>query len=58
MVFLDGVYTTTPWGKSRFHHIHAVNPRELTELVDTISHRAAAQAKSKPDPISRRIRTQ
>jgi hypothetical protein len=23
MLFLDGVYTTTPWGKSRFHRAYA-----------------------------------
>lgn len=41
MLFLDGVYTATPWGKSRFHRTHAPNPQELTELVHTISHRVA-----------------
>jgi hypothetical protein len=41
MLFLDGVYTTTPWGKSRFHRTNAPNRQELTELVHTISHRAA-----------------
>lgn len=41
MLFLDGVYTTTPWGKSRFHRTNAPDQRELTELVYTISHRVA-----------------
>ena len=38
---LDGVYTTTPWGKSRFHRTNAPDRQELTELVHTISHRVA-----------------
>ncbi len=41
MLFLDGVYTTTPCGKSRLHRTNAPNRQELTELVHTISHRAA-----------------
>lgn len=41
MLFVDGVYTTTPWGKSRFHRTNAPNQQELTELVHTISHRVA-----------------
>ena len=41
MLFLDGVYTTTPWGKSRFHRTNAPNQQELSELVHTISHRVA-----------------
>jgi len=42
MLFLDSVYTTTPWwGKSRFHRINAPNQQELTELVHTISYRVA-----------------
>jgi hypothetical protein len=41
MLFLDGVYTTTPWGKSRFHRINAPNQQELVALVHTISHRVA-----------------
>jgi hypothetical protein len=41
MLFLDGVYTTIPWGKSRFHRTNAPNQQELTELVHTISHRVA-----------------
>ncbi|MBT3031095.1 MAG: transposase [Candidatus Thiodiazotropha sp. (ex Lucina pensylvanica)] len=41
MLFLDGVYTITPWGKSRFHRTNAPAQRELTELVHTISHRVA-----------------
>jgi hypothetical protein len=35
------VYTTTPWGKSRFHRTHAPSQQELTELVHTISYRVA-----------------
>jgi hypothetical protein len=41
MLFLDGVYTTTPWGKSCFHRTNAPDRQELTELVHTISHRVA-----------------
>ena len=41
MLFLDGVYTTTSWGKSRFHRTNAPNQQELSELVHTISHRVA-----------------
>ena len=41
MLFLDGVYTTTRWGKSRFHRTNAPDQQELTELVYTISHRVA-----------------
>jgi len=41
MLFLDGVYTTTPWGKSRFHRTNAPAQPELMELVHTISHRVA-----------------
>jgi hypothetical protein len=41
MLFLDGVYTITPWGKSRFHRTNAPDQRELTELVHTISQRVA-----------------
>ncbi|MEW8505742.1 MAG: hypothetical protein AB2598_03495 [Candidatus Thiodiazotropha sp.] len=33
------VFTTTPWGKNRFHRINAPNQQQLTELVHTISHR-------------------
>jgi hypothetical protein len=29
MLFLDGVYTTTPWGKNRFHRANAPSQREL-----------------------------
>jgi hypothetical protein len=39
MLFLDGVYTTTPWGKNRFHRANAPSQQELTVLVHTISHR-------------------
>jgi hypothetical protein len=38
---LDGVYTTTPWGNSRFHRTHAPSQQELTALVHTISQRVA-----------------
>jgi antitoxin component HigA of HigAB toxin-antitoxin module len=38
---LDGVYTTTFWGKSRFHRTNAPDRQELTELVHTISHGVA-----------------
>lgn len=41
MLFLDGVYTTMPWGKSRFHRTSAPNQRELANLVYTLSHRVA-----------------
>ena len=41
MLFVDGVYTTTPWGKSRFQRTNAPDQQELTELVHTISHRVA-----------------
>jgi hypothetical protein len=41
MLFLDGVYTTTHWGKSRFHRTNAPDQKELTELAHTIIHRVA-----------------
>lgn len=41
MLFLDGVYTTTPRGKSRFHRTNAPTQQELTELMHMISHRVA-----------------
>lgn len=41
MLFVDGVYATTPWGRSRFHRTNAPDQQELTELVHTISHRVA-----------------
>ena len=41
MLLLDGVYTTTPWGKSRFHRTNGPNQQKLTKLVHTISHRVA-----------------
>ena len=41
MLLLDGVYTTTPWGKSRFHRTNGPNHQKLTKLVHTISHRVA-----------------
>ncbi len=41
MLFLDGVYTPTPWGKSRFHRTNAPGQQELVALVHTISHRFA-----------------
>lgn len=28
MLFLDGIYITTPWGKSRFHLAHAPSLQE------------------------------
>jgi hypothetical protein len=40
MLFLDGVFSTTPWGKSRYHRTHAPTQKELTELVHTINHEA------------------
>jgi ribosomal protein S27E len=33
MLFLDGVYTITSWGKNRFHRAHAPSQQELTVLV-------------------------
>jgi hypothetical protein len=42
LLFLDGVYTTTLWGNSRFHRTFALSQQELTELVHTISHRVAS----------------
>ena len=41
MLLLDGVYTTTPLGKSRFHRTNGPNQQKLTKLVHTISHRVA-----------------
>jgi hypothetical protein len=41
MLFVDGVYTPTPWGKNRFHRTNAPYQQELSELVHTISHRVA-----------------
>jgi hypothetical protein len=39
MLFLNGVYTTTPWGKSRFHRNNAQDQKKLTELAHRMSHR-------------------
>jgi aconitase B len=33
MLFLDGVYIATSWGKSRFHRTKAPSQQELVELV-------------------------
>jgi hypothetical protein len=41
MLFLDGVYITTSWGKSRFHRTKAPSQQELLELVHAISRRVA-----------------
>ncbi len=41
MLFLDGVYIETKYGKTRFQRTHAPEQQELTELVHTISHRVA-----------------
>ncbi|MBW9274797.1 MAG: transposase [Candidatus Thiodiazotropha sp. (ex. Lucinisca nassula)] len=41
LLFLDGVYTTTTWGKSRFHRTSAPKQQELTSLVYTIRYRVA-----------------
>jgi hypothetical protein len=41
MLFLDGIYTETKYGKTRFQQTIAPNQQELTDLVHTISHRVA-----------------
>ena len=41
MLFLDGVYSESKYGKTRFHRTNAPDQQELTELVHTISHRVA-----------------
>ena len=41
MLFLEGVYTTTPCGKTRFHRVNAPDQQKLVALVHTISHRVA-----------------
>lgn len=41
MLFMDGVYATKPWGKSRFHRTNAPDQQELSDLVHTISHPVA-----------------
>lgn len=41
MLFLDGVYTTTTWGKSRFHPTSAPKQQKLTSLAYTIRYRVA-----------------
>jgi hypothetical protein len=35
MLFLDVVYITTSWGKSRFHRTNAPNQQELGVYLDT-----------------------
>ena len=41
MLFLDGVYIETKYGKTRFQRTNAPEQQELVELVHTISHRVA-----------------
>jgi ribosomal protein S27E len=41
MLFLDGVYTETKYGKTRFQRANAPDQQELVALVHTISHRVA-----------------
>ena len=41
MLFLDGVYTETKYGKKRFLRANAPDQNELVALVHTISHRVA-----------------
>jgi hypothetical protein len=41
MLFLDGVYTETKYGKTRFQRANATDQQELVVLVHTISHRVA-----------------
>jgi len=41
MLFLDGGYIETKYGKIRFQRTNAPQQQELTELVHTISHRVA-----------------
>jgi hypothetical protein len=62
MLFLDGVYTTTPWGKSRFHRINVPGQQELVGKVSAflpICHCQAvgtgAETPSEPDPVPWRI---
>ena len=42
MLFLDGVYTETKYGKTRFQRTNAPDQQELVDLVHTISHRVAS----------------
>jgi hypothetical protein len=41
MLFLDGVYTETKYGKTRFQRTNAPDQQELADLVHTISQRVA-----------------
>ncbi len=41
MLFLDGVYTETKHGRTRFQRTNGPEQQELKELVHTISHRVA-----------------
>ena len=41
MLFLDGVYTETKHGRTRFQRTNGPEQQELIELVHTISHRVA-----------------
>ena len=41
MLFLDGVYTETKYGKTRFQRTNAPDQQELIDLVHTISRRVA-----------------
>ncbi len=41
MLFLDGVYTETRYGKTRFQRANAPDQQELVALAHTISHRVA-----------------
>ena len=41
MLFLDGVYIETKYGKTRFQRTNAPKQQELVELVHRISHRVA-----------------
>jgi hypothetical protein len=41
MLFFDGVYTETKYGKTRFQRVKAPDQLELVQLVHTISHRVA-----------------
>jgi ribosomal protein S27E len=41
MLFLEGIYTESKYGKTRFQQTIAPSQKELTELVHTISHRVA-----------------
>ena len=41
MLFLDGVYTETKYGRTRFRRTNGPEQQELIDLVHTISHRIA-----------------